>query len=247
VLAARLGRELAARLPAGAPRFDLSGGLTPAALAGLDPALRGAYAQAFTSSLHVVFTVAAVVAAVGFAVAWLLPERPLRRSIAVATADDIGGDVGEAFAMPTAADSLPQVLRALRMLADRDVREAYMERIASSAGVQLPATAARLLLRFDEHGTSDIRAAGLQTHLAPAEVDGAVAVLRERGFVEERGPSAWAITDAGCAALCRLVEARRASLSELFADWPAEKRAEFADVLARLARQLVPDARTTQA
>jgi hypothetical protein len=41
------------------------------------------------------------------------------------------------------------------------------------------------------------------------------------------------------------VQARRAHLSDLFADWPDEKRAEFADVLARLARQLVPDTRAT--
>jgi DNA-binding MarR family transcriptional regulator len=207
--------------------------------------VRAAYADAFTASLHTLFMMAAVVAAIGFAISWLLPERPLRRSIAVATADDIGGGVGEAFAMPTDEDSLPQVVRALRMLADRDVRQRYLEQIVATAGVDLPVVAARLLLRFDEHPSADIMAAGRDASIPQRELEEAAAALRERGLVEERAPAEWSITASGCAALRRLVQARRAHLSELFADWPAEKRAEFADVLARLARQLVPDTRAT--
>src|SRR4051794_7698198 len=79
IFAARLTANLARALPAGAAGGPLSGGarMSAEALAHLPPAVRSAYAMAFTDSLNTVFLVAAVVCAVGFAFAWLLPERPL--------------------------------------------------------------------------------------------------------------------------------------------------------------------------
>ena len=43
----------------------------------------------------------------------------------------------------------------------------------------------------------------------------------------------------------RLATARRDRLGEIFAEWTPEKRAEVADVLRQLARELVPDGRHT--
>ena len=65
------------------------------------PAERAAYAAAFTAAIDSVFLVAAVIAAVGFVLALLLPERPLRATVA-ATRRRRRHDVGEAFPMPTA-------------------------------------------------------------------------------------------------------------------------------------------------
>jgi EmrB/QacA subfamily drug resistance transporter len=48
----------------------------------LPPAERAVYADAFAQSLSVVFLVAAVVGSLAFALAWFIPERPLRSTVA---------------------------------------------------------------------------------------------------------------------------------------------------------------------
>jgi hypothetical protein len=85
--------------------------ISPQALAGLSPSLRAAYIEAFVASLSMAFLVAAIVAFFGLVVSLLLPERPLRETIAWAESD-IGGDIAQTFAMPTDTDSREQLLRA---------------------------------------------------------------------------------------------------------------------------------------
>ena len=72
----------------------------------------------------------------------LLPERPLRETIAAATEADIGGEIAQTFAMPTGTDSREQLLRGLAVLADRDVRRRYIASIVTRAGLHLSPAAA---------------------------------------------------------------------------------------------------------
>ena len=65
--------------------------------------------------------------------------------------------------------------------------------------------------------------------------------LRRRGLVETRDQTR-PLTREGCAVFSRLAAARRERLAELFSDWPAEKHEELAALIARLAREIVPDA-----
>lgn len=69
--------------------------------------------------------------------------------------------------------------------------------------------------------------------------------LRERGLIVQTRPAdgttaEFGLTRAGCDVLGRLVEARRAHLEEMCADWSPRERAEFTKALKRLARDLVP-------
>src|SRR5205085_7245439 len=122
ILAVRLTDNLARLLPGGVQGATPFGSeVNLQLLAQLPASLRYAYAQAFTASLGTVFLVATVVALAGFLLTWLLPERPLRKTVAAATEADIGAEVGQTFAMPTDTDSLTQLLRGLSALADRDV------------------------------------------------------------------------------------------------------------------------------
>jgi hypothetical protein len=105
--------------------------------------------------LGTVFLVATGIALVGFLLTWLLPERPLRETIAAATEGDIGGDVGQAFAMPTGTDPLVHVQRGLSVLADRDERRRYVERIVARARVDLSPAAAWLLGRLEKDSGLD--------------------------------------------------------------------------------------------
>jgi EmrB/QacA subfamily drug resistance transporter len=84
IFAAGLERNLRKMLPGGLTGGSGHGmGISPRILADLDPALRAVYIDAFTSSLRVVFLTASAIAVVGFGLTWLVPERPLRGSVAV--------------------------------------------------------------------------------------------------------------------------------------------------------------------
>src|SRR5205085_9734598 len=90
VFAARLSANLTRLLPANAPAQGTSG-MSVQALLKLPPAVRATYEQAFTAALGTMFFFAAVVCAVGFILTWLLPQRPLRATVA-ASARDAGNE-----------------------------------------------------------------------------------------------------------------------------------------------------------
>ena len=98
IFAARLASTLAREFPDGAP-LSGAGGLNTRMLLELPAASRAVYVQAFTTSLSTVFLVAMAIGLVGFALTWLLPERPLRETVAH-TAREVGMEVGEVFPMP---------------------------------------------------------------------------------------------------------------------------------------------------
>jgi EmrB/QacA subfamily drug resistance transporter len=79
IFANRLHIELASRLPANAqvPSSD-----EPAAIRALPAPIRSAFEQAFAAALHPVFLTAAGVALVAFALTWLVPDLPLRDTVA---------------------------------------------------------------------------------------------------------------------------------------------------------------------
>jgi EmrB/QacA subfamily drug resistance transporter len=76
--------------------------------------------MAVTDALARVFLVAAAVSVAGFVIAWLMPELPLRDTVAAASSS-VGQEAAEAFSMPAPDDNSGALLRALAVLADRDV------------------------------------------------------------------------------------------------------------------------------
>src|SRR5207253_2830833 len=109
IFSVRLAHALARLLP-GSARVSGHGALNPETMSQLSPALRGMYVQGFTTALGTVFVVATGIALVGFVLACLMPERPLRQTVAAASAS---GELGEAFAMPVDSGSEGYVLRGL--------------------------------------------------------------------------------------------------------------------------------------
>jgi EmrB/QacA subfamily drug resistance transporter len=75
IFAATLTASLAGRLPASA---SLAVATSPLAILALPASEKTVYLEAFTTALHPVFLYATVVAALGFALTWLLKELPLR-------------------------------------------------------------------------------------------------------------------------------------------------------------------------
>jgi len=247
IFASRLAHTLARMLP-GSARVSGAGALNPEALSQLSPALRGVYVSAFTTALSTVFLVATAVALFGFLLTWFMPERPLRQTVAAASASNVVGEVAEAFAMPIDSQSETYVLRGLASLASRDLQREHIQRILERAGVELSPVAASLLVRIDTNPGETPEALGKARGFRAEETRAAIDDLGRRGLiVEERDDgtaSHWRLTAAGCAAMTKLVAARRAHLAELFADWGPARREEIASMLRRLADELVPDVQT---
>ena len=68
--------------------------LSPAMLARLPAATRALYAQAFAHAIDAVFLVAAAVSLVSFVLCWMMPAKPLRKTVSAA-ASDVGQETGE--------------------------------------------------------------------------------------------------------------------------------------------------------
>jgi DNA-binding MarR family transcriptional regulator len=227
----RLAHELS-RIP-GLPPTAASGRVTAGSVAQLPPALRASFLGAYADALTTIFLVCAPVAALAFVLAWLLPERPLRRTIEAT-------GVGEAFAAPKHDDPRAEIERALSTLARRDSRERILERLCRRAGVDLTARQCWVLARVGEGEPTDPSAIAEAHGVDPARVAARIGELRERGFVEGPG-EAIVSTAAGREAVDRLVAARRERLAELLDGWSPETEAELAALLSRMARDVVVD------
>ena len=227
----RLAHELD-RIPS-LPPAAASGRVTGSSVARLPPDLKATFLNAYADALTTIFLVCAPIAAVAFVLAWLLPERPLRRTIEAA-------GVGEAFAAPKHDDPAVEIERALSTLARRDSRERILERLCTRAGLELSARQCWVLGRVGEHEPTDAFAIADRHSVDAARVAARLAELRDLGYVE--GPSeAVVLSDAGRDALERLVAARRERLAELLEGWSPESEAELAALLTRLARDIVVD------
>ena len=172
----------------------------------------------------------------GFALAWLLPQLPLRHTVETA-------GVGEAFAMPKHPESLMEIERALSTLASRDSRRRIYEALARRAGVDLEAKSAWVLARTCEHEPVTPDALAEHYSLDHGRVEARMHSLVEQGLIEPAAgeDGAYVPSAEGRAILDRLVAARRERLAELLDGWSPEQHAELIGMLDRLAASAVAD------
>src|SRR5207253_2169911 len=97
VMGAVFASRLDSELPNGLSRGANGSGLSLQTIAAAAPEVRAQFAHAFTASIDSVFLAAAATAAVGFALIWLLPERPLRDTVAHAS-KDLGHEMSDGMA-----------------------------------------------------------------------------------------------------------------------------------------------------
>ncbi len=215
-------------------------GLNLDAIAHLPPGIRARYAAAITGASDRVFLVASVVCALGFLITWLMPERPLRATVA-SSAGNPGEEAGQAFARPLDVEVVAaQMYAALSRLADRDVQREHIRRIVERAGETVSPLAAWLLVQIDREPSCDPLALGRKHQIDDARVRSAIDELRDRRLIEGNAPHL-SLTVAGCDALTRLIAARRAHLEELAEDWDPERNPEVVGYLKQTAREIVPD------
>jgi EmrB/QacA subfamily drug resistance transporter len=214
VFSNRLASELGSRLPP-AIAARIPGRLGPAQIHALPAAVREAYIAAYAAAIRPMFLIAAGIAAAGFVLSWFLPEQPLRESVA-----DQG--IRDSFATPREISSLDELETRLALLAQRDHRHEVYDRLTATAGLELTAPEAWVLLRLNE---------GLACDGHPDLVD----ELRDRDLVEPGAPT---LTEAGRDAASRLIDARCAAVQELLAGWQPDQHPDVLAMIDRFARSL---------
>jgi EmrB/QacA subfamily drug resistance transporter len=242
VFSARLSSVLERTMPAGAAPGG-AGGMNLQAMASLSPEARAVYANAFAAATDTVFLIASGIALIGFVLALLLPEKPLRATVA-ARASQIGEEVAEAFGRPANEEAIDQLLRGLRIIADRDVQRQFIQRVVDRAGMTLSPVAAWLLLRVERDGHVNPPQLSSETNVPIDRIEVGLEELAEGGLVAEAGSNGQGrsleLSSKGCDALERLIGARRVRLEELALEWPEGRRAQVAAELRKLATELVP-------
>ncbi|TAM89692.1 MAG: DHA2 family efflux MFS transporter permease subunit [Jatrophihabitans sp.] len=221
------------------PGFDVRQGASPQVLDKLPAPVHDAFVSAYAAALQPVFLTGVPIAAVAFALTWLLKEVPLRTT---AGAPDQAQALAPT-AMPAPDEPADEVVRILSVLARReDGRRIYGE-LAAAAGLDLDPRSTWLLYRFDGrpelgvdalHAALGIDAATIETLLAPLAAAGLVGIDATPG-------GAVRVTAAGTAAIERLVAARRARLEAQLGSWADERDVRLAAKLDALARDLLRD------
>ena len=226
--------------------FRFIGGSLGTALLGAILATRLLETNSLITALDTVFLVASCISFFGLILSFLLPERRLRETIAAATEADIGGDIGQAYAMPQDGDSRAHILRGLSVLADRDVRRRYVDAIVKRAGVDLTPGAAWLLVQIEREPGVDVHVLGRKGKADPNKLSRSRAELLARSLIAPASATdVYTLTGEGCDIYNRLVAARREHLAELWPEWSPKKREEVFAILRNLARELIPETRPT--
>jgi hypothetical protein len=184
--------------------------------------------RAFTDSLHAVFLVATAVMAVAFLLTWLIPEKPLRKTVET-------GPVGDELGGPVDTDSVRELTRALSRAAGRERTLTFMAKMIERAGIDLSPAASWALLRLGAPEAPTVAQLAELPNVRSDRLAAAMGQLRDEGLVAgER------VTDAGMEMRERIVAARTACLRELIADWEPDRYPELDPLLRRLADELAP-------
>jgi EmrB/QacA subfamily drug resistance transporter len=230
VFSNRLSSELAGRVGAATAQ---GGRLSPAQLARLSPVARAVYQHAFVNALHPVFLTAAGVTAVGFVFALMLPDRRLRETVQ-ATATQ------QHHATPRGDDRVGEIEHALSAVAMRDARRRFYEQLLAELGIELSPLETWTLARVEEGKPGPASSLAARLGVEPERISAALVTLEQQRLIASE--DGWfSATPAGVAIVDRVVEARRARLAAALSDWTPAQHQELADVLNRLARDLMSE------
>jgi EmrB/QacA subfamily drug resistance transporter len=245
VSGAIFARQLAANVARALPASSLLPGFNPqtatanpVVLHALSPATYATYVHAFATSVQTVFLSAVPFGLVAFALSWLLPERPLRQTVRASAQSP-------RIIVSTASTSLQEIERALSvLLGQRDQREIYAS-IATRAGLRLDPSPVWLLLQLDPDNPTTMDRLAIDLGGIPvATLEPALTPLLQRGLIARQaagGEAALiAVTPEGRPAIRRLIDAWRAELASLCAEWSPEEHAELTRLLDRLAESVSP-------
>ncbi len=228
----QLAGKLAHDLPPGvAGRIPAH--LGPGSLASLPPAVRDAYVNAYATSLHPVFELAALLALAAFACTWFLQERPLRESVS-------DQSIGDSFASPRDPASVEELEARLGSLSRRENRYRVYKHIAEVAQLQLGPRATWLLLRLEDEPRFTADGLATRLDLPAARITPLLTELRNQQLISEVDEPAgtFELSETGISAAARIHDARCRELERFLAGWRADQHPEILQLLDRFARSL---------
>jgi EmrB/QacA subfamily drug resistance transporter len=235
IFSAGLASGIAARLPAGLP---LHTGTDPGAIQALPADVRGIYLDAFTTALHPVFVLAAVLSGLGFALAWLLKEEPLRGSARAET-------VAKTFASPRDATSVEELETILNQIEQRENRWTTIQRMAQALAVPLAPDEIWLLVQLcREDATLQPSLLSERFNTPRERINGIVGRLTAAGLIEPLQDETLRVTTAGRQQFERMIAAYRARLVQFLERWSPEEHDEVRTMLTAHARSLIEDVPT---
>ncbi len=221
------------------PGMEFLSAVIPAAVQGLPPNLHQEYVTAVMAALRPVFVVATAIAAVGFAVTWLLRESPLRE----ATPEGLG----ESFAMPRDATSLEELARIVTVLIARENRWRVYADLARRAAIDLPAPELWMLARLGEREPMTIRSLAAELKIPQQALEAPLDALCDRGIAEKTATGQLQLTPTGVAMRDRAIAARRQGLADMLARWQPEEHPDVLALIERMAQALTSDLPAPQA
>ncbi len=240
VFANLLATNVAHALHLSAVPPNLKGSLSaadPTSLAHLPPAIHAGVVSGIVHTIQTVFLIAVPIAAVAFALSWLLPDIELRKAVRTP-------DPGNEYGMPESRTSLDEIQLALERVALRENRRELYTTLAQRAGLQLDARSCWLLCRFADHPDCTLDSLASRLKVDPHRIDEVIGTLVENGMVDRaEGPGGceFVLTKDGHQAIDRVLAARRAGLTELLDGWDPEVHPELAEMVRQLARELLAD------
>ncbi|GHE36928.1 EmrB/QacA family drug resistance transporter [Streptosporangium violaceochromogenes] len=228
------GLSRAVRLPPGLEKAVQS---DPEIVKRLPPQAATMFITAYSDAIAQVFLYSVPVVLVAFAVAWLLPELPLRETT---KAPDLGECYG---AVPAERSSLAEVERGLWRLADADMRRDYYRRLGALAHLDLPPGSVWLIARLGTRGRQEsaelARRAGVTVDRTRPYAD----LLVERGLARraegDGAEGTLELTPAGERAAGLLVAEAREGLGRLIRDWNPAEHPGLRELLDRLPREML--------
>ncbi len=237
VFATRLAAELARDAPATATGACSPGVLAEAAenIAACSPEVRSWFVAAYADAIHTVFLTAVPVGLVAFALAFLLPEVPLRTVTRTA-------DLGEAHGMPSARVSSDELRVALsRHLSREDRLRAYAQ-LNRRAGLDLSPGQGWMLSRVARDGARRVpdmaEASRTPVERVREVADGLVA----RGFAHVTDDTV-TTTDSGRQAAAALHTAQCAALDEILEAWSPRDHRDVRELVDTISTRLLEEDR----
>ena len=212
-------------------------GADPKSLSRLPAAVHAGVVAGMVHTIQTVFLIGVPIAAVAFALSWLLPDIELRKTVRTA-------DPGKELGMHESRTSLEEIQLALERLAQRENRRELYTGLAQRAGLELEARPCWLLYRFADRPDCTLESVASRLKVDPQRIEESIDALVATGLVrKEQGPGEceFNLTAQGRDAIDRLQVARRDGLTELLEGWDPDAHPEIGVMVRRLADELLAD------
>jgi EmrB/QacA subfamily drug resistance transporter len=229
IFANQLARHLAGKLPPGVKPPTTA---SPELVKHLPSAVRHAYIEAVTLSMHPLFLAAAGAAVLAFALSWLLREVPLR-------ATNRAPEPGRVLEPAADDDALRRVEASLSRLAARENRWQRYEAFAQRAGIDLGPPQLWLFARLGERVPISEGELTEQLSVSPEQIAALLAELRSRGLAAGGDGVVLTLTPNGADMHDHLVAARREGLRRHLEGFDPDHHPELRRALDRLAHDVI--------